>query len=303
MRGGRWRRSRHLRHCAGRSVIGGAAGGSATPLQVRLQSITRGPPHTTEYKESCPVKRKRTFRVVPARRSGSTKAFREPGRTRSRGGQGRGSSGAASAGRRAHARSTSTGPIFAPAADTPRHVTGGRCPSPGQRVQLDRWRTSGAGVDDVHVDDRVAVEPYSQRRALTTPSACAPKLRRRSSALGRVGRRRLGGGFSQFGGCGASAGSTSGAEHPRHRRRRAGWQPSSCSAYHAVRLSGDQPNRSAVVFGAGPIGRRDDCRAARGAAGRGSHRGRVGRSRRKQKRTNRRSRLRDRRQRASDVVW
>ena len=139
------------------------------------------------------------------------------------------------------------GPIFAPAADAPHPLTGETVPITLGHEFAGLVHEVGDGIDDVHVGDRVVVEPYI---ICGHCDACAQGKYNVCESLGFVGLSGFGGGFSQLvvaerrwihplGDLGTDLGALV--------------EPLAV-AHHAVRLSGAQPNHSALVFGAGPIG-------------------------------------------------
>lgn len=139
------------------------------------------------------------------------------------------------------------GPIFAPAAGAPHPLTGETVPITLGHEFAGIVHEVGAGVTDVHVGDRVVVEPYI---ICGRCDACQQGRYNVCATLGFVGLSGYGGGFSQFvvaerrwihplGDLGTDVGALI--------------EPLAV-AYHAVRLSGARPGHSALVFGAGPIG-------------------------------------------------
>lgn len=139
------------------------------------------------------------------------------------------------------------GPIFAPAAGSPHPLTGETVPITLGHEFAGIVHEVGAGVTDVHVGDRVVVEPYI---ICGRCDACQQGRYNVCATLGFVGLSGYGGGFSQFvvaerrwihplGDLGTDVGALI--------------EPLAV-AYHAVRLSGARPGHSALVFGAGPIG-------------------------------------------------
>ncbi|WP_456696577.1 2,3-butanediol dehydrogenase [Aeromicrobium sp. P5_D10] len=139
------------------------------------------------------------------------------------------------------------GPIFAPAAGAPHPLTGETVPITLGHEFAGIVHEVGSGVTDVHVGDRVVVEPYI---ICGRCDACQQGRYNVCATLGFVGLSGYGGGFSQFvvaerrwihplGDLGTDVGALI--------------EPLAV-AYHAVRLSGARPGHSALVFGAGPIG-------------------------------------------------
>lgn len=139
------------------------------------------------------------------------------------------------------------GPIFAPAADAPHPITGETVPITLGHEFAGVVHEVGEGVGDVHVGDRVVVEPYI---ICGRCDACQQGKYNVCQTLGFVGLSGYGGGFSQFvvaerrwihplGDLGTDVGALI--------------EPLAV-AYHAVRLSGAKPAHTALVFGAGPIG-------------------------------------------------
>lgn len=139
------------------------------------------------------------------------------------------------------------GPIFAPAAGSPHPLTGETVPITLGHEFAGIVHEVGDGVIDVHVGDRVVVEPYI---ICGHCDACQQGKYNVCATLGFVGLSGYGGGFSQFvvaerrwihplGDLGTDVGALI--------------EPLAV-AYHAVRLSGARPGQSALVFGAGPIG-------------------------------------------------
>jgi (R,R)-butanediol dehydrogenase/meso-butanediol dehydrogenase/diacetyl reductase len=139
------------------------------------------------------------------------------------------------------------GPIFAPAAGAPHPLTGETVPITLGHEFAGVVHEVGEGVDDVHVGDRVVVEPYI---ICGRCDACQQGRYNVCQTLGFVGLSGYGGGFSQYvvaerrwihplGDLGTDVGALV--------------EPLAV-AYHAVRLSGAKPGHSALVFGAGPIG-------------------------------------------------
>ena len=139
------------------------------------------------------------------------------------------------------------GPIFAPTADAPHPLTGESVPITLGHEFAGVVHETGDGVDDLHVGDRVVVEPYI---ICGTCDACHQGRYNVCQTLGFVGLSGYGGGFSQYvvaerrwihplGDLGTDVGALV--------------EPLAV-AYHAVRLSGARPDHTAVVFGAGPIG-------------------------------------------------
>lgn len=139
------------------------------------------------------------------------------------------------------------GPIFAPAAGAPHPLTGETVPITLGHEFAGIVHQVGEGVTDVHVGDRVVVEPYI---ICGRCDACEQGKYNVCQSLGFVGLSGYGGGFSQFvvaerrwihplGDLGTDVGALV--------------EPLAV-AYHAVRLSGAKPNHTALVFGAGPIG-------------------------------------------------
>ncbi|MDQ3155941.1 MAG: 2,3-butanediol dehydrogenase [Actinomycetota bacterium] len=139
------------------------------------------------------------------------------------------------------------GPIFAPAADAPHPITGETVPITLGHEFAGVVHEVGEGVTDIHVGDRVVVEPYI---ICGRCDACQQGKYNVCQTLGFVGLSGYGGGFSQFvvaerrwihplGDLGTDVGALI--------------EPLAV-AYHAVRLSGAKPAHTALVFGAGPIG-------------------------------------------------
>lgn len=139
------------------------------------------------------------------------------------------------------------GPIFAPAAGAPHPLTGETVPITLGHEFAGVVHEVGEGVNDLTVGERVVVEPYI---ICGRCDACAQGRYNVCQSLGFVGLSGYGGGFSQYvvaerrwihplGELGTDVGALV--------------EPLAV-AYHAVRLSGAQPNHSALVFGAGPIG-------------------------------------------------
>lgn len=139
------------------------------------------------------------------------------------------------------------GPIFAPASGAPHPLTGETVPITLGHEFAGVVHEVGEGVDDVHVGDRVVVEPYI---ICGRCDACQQGKYNVCQTLGFVGLSGYGGGFSQYvvaerrwihplGDLGTDVGALV--------------EPLAV-AYHAVRLSGAKPGHSALVFGAGPIG-------------------------------------------------
>jgi (R,R)-butanediol dehydrogenase/meso-butanediol dehydrogenase/diacetyl reductase len=139
------------------------------------------------------------------------------------------------------------GPIFAPAADAPHPITGETVPITLGHEFAGVVHEVGDGVTDIHVGDRVVVEPYI---ICGRCDACQQGKYNVCQTLGFVGLSGYGGGFSQYvvaerrwihplGDLGTDVGALI--------------EPLAV-AYHAVRLSGAKPNHAALVFGAGPIG-------------------------------------------------
>jgi len=139
------------------------------------------------------------------------------------------------------------GPIFAPTPEAPHPLTGESIPITLGHEFAGVVAEVGEGVDDVRVGDRVVVEPYI---ICGRCDACTHGRYNVCQTLGFVGLSGYGGGFSQFvvaerrwihplGDLGTDVGALI--------------EPLAV-AYHAVRLSGAQPQHSALVFGAGPIG-------------------------------------------------
>lgn len=139
------------------------------------------------------------------------------------------------------------GPIFAPAAGAPHPLTGETVPITLGHEFAGVVHEVGEGVDDVHVGDRVVVEPYI---ICGRCDACQQGRYNVCQTLGFVGLSGYGGGFSQYvvaerrwihplGELGTDVGALV--------------EPLAV-AHHAVRLSGAMPGHSALVFGAGPIG-------------------------------------------------
>jgi (R,R)-butanediol dehydrogenase / meso-butanediol dehydrogenase / diacetyl reductase len=139
------------------------------------------------------------------------------------------------------------GPIFAPAEGAPHPLTGETVPITLGHEFAGVVHEVGEGVTDVRVGERVVVEPYI---ICGRCDACEQGRYNVCQSLGFVGLSGYGGGFSQFvvaerrwihplGDLGTDVGALV--------------EPLAV-AYHAVRLSGAQPNHSALVFGAGPIG-------------------------------------------------
>ena len=139
------------------------------------------------------------------------------------------------------------GPIFAPAADAPHPITGETVPITLGHEFAGVVHEVGEGVTDIHVGDRVVVEPYI---ICGRCDACQQGKYNVCQTLGFVGLSGYGGGFSQFvvaerrwihplGDLGTDVGALV--------------EPLAV-AYHAVRLSGAKPAHTALVFGAGPIG-------------------------------------------------
>jgi (R,R)-butanediol dehydrogenase / meso-butanediol dehydrogenase / diacetyl reductase len=139
------------------------------------------------------------------------------------------------------------GPIFAPAEGAPHPLTGETVPITLGHEFAGVVHEVGDGVNDVRVGERVVVEPYI---ICGRCDACEQGRYNVCQSLGFVGLSGYGGGFSQFvvaerrwihplGDLGTDVGALV--------------EPLAV-AYHAVRLSGAQPNHSALVFGAGPIG-------------------------------------------------
>jgi (R,R)-butanediol dehydrogenase/meso-butanediol dehydrogenase/diacetyl reductase len=139
------------------------------------------------------------------------------------------------------------GPIFAPAAGAPHPLTDETVPITLGHEFAGVVHEVGEGVDDVHVGDRVVVEPYI---ICGRCDACQQGRYNVCQTLGFVGLSGYGGGFSQYvvaerrwihplGDLGTDVGALV--------------EPLAV-AYHAVRLSGAKPGHSALVFGAGPIG-------------------------------------------------
>ncbi len=139
------------------------------------------------------------------------------------------------------------GPIFAPTPEAPHPLTGESIPITLGHEFAGVVAEVGGGVADVRVSDRVVVEPYI---ICGHCDACTHGRYNVCQTLGFVGLSGFGGGFSQFvvaerrwihplGDLGTDVGALI--------------EPLAV-AYHAVRLSGAQPQHSALVFGAGPIG-------------------------------------------------
>jgi (R,R)-butanediol dehydrogenase/meso-butanediol dehydrogenase/diacetyl reductase len=139
------------------------------------------------------------------------------------------------------------GPILVPTADAPHPLTGEAVPITLGHEFAGVVHEVGDGVDDVHVGDRVVVEPYI---ICGHCDACTQGRYNVCQSLGFVGLSGFGGGFSQFvvaerrwihplGDLGTDVGALV--------------EPLAI-AHHAVRLSGAKPKHSALVFGAGPIG-------------------------------------------------
>jgi (R,R)-butanediol dehydrogenase/meso-butanediol dehydrogenase/diacetyl reductase len=139
------------------------------------------------------------------------------------------------------------GPIFAPTAAAPHPLTGESVPITLGHEFAGIVAEVGDGVNDVHVGDRVVVEPYI---VCGHCDACTSGRYNVCQTLGFVGLSGFGGGFSQYvvaqrrwihplGDLGTDVGALI--------------EPLAV-AYHAVRLSGAQPQHCALVFGAGPIG-------------------------------------------------
>lgn len=139
------------------------------------------------------------------------------------------------------------GPIFAPTPEAPHPLTGESIPITLGHEFAGVVAEVSEGVDDVRVGDRVVVEPYI---ICGRCDACTHGRYNVCQTLGFVGLSGYGGGFSQFvvaerrwihplGDLGTDVGALI--------------EPLAV-AYHAVRLSGAQPQHSALVFGAGPIG-------------------------------------------------
>jgi len=139
------------------------------------------------------------------------------------------------------------GPIFAPTAKAPHPLTGESVPITLGHEFAGVVAEVGDGLTDVQVGDRVVVEPYI---ICGRCDACLSGRYNVCQTLGFVGLSGFGGGFSQYvvaqrrwihplGDLGTDVGALI--------------EPLAV-AYHAVRRSGAQPQHSALVFGAGPIG-------------------------------------------------
>ena len=139
------------------------------------------------------------------------------------------------------------GPIFAPTAEAPHPLTGESVPVTLGHEFAGVVAEVGDGVNDVRVGERVVVEPYI---ICGHCDACMNGRYNVCQTLGFVGLSGFGGGFSQYvvaerrwihplGELGTDVGALI--------------EPLAV-AYHAVRLSRAQPQHSALVFGAGPIG-------------------------------------------------
>ena len=139
------------------------------------------------------------------------------------------------------------GPIFAPTAEAPHPLTGESVPITLGHEFAGIVAEVGDGLTDVRVGDRVVVEPYI---ICGHCDACMNGRYNVCQTLGFVGLSGFGGGFSQYvvaerrwihplGDLGTDVGALI--------------EPLAV-AYHAVRLSGAQPQHTALVFGAGPIG-------------------------------------------------
>lgn len=139
------------------------------------------------------------------------------------------------------------GPIFAPTTEAPHPLTGESIPITLGHEFAGVVAELGAGVSDLAVGDRVVVEPYL---ICGHCDACTTGRYNVCATLGFVGLSGGGGGFSQYvvaerrwvhplGDLGTDVGALI--------------EPLAV-AYHAVRLSKAQPQHSALVFGAGPIG-------------------------------------------------
>lgn len=139
------------------------------------------------------------------------------------------------------------GPIFAPPAGAPHPITGESVPITLGHEFAGVVAEVGEGVYDIHVGERVVVEPYI---ICGRCDACEQGRYNICQTLGFVGLSGYGGGFSQYvvaesrwihklGDLGTDVGALI--------------EPLAV-AYHAVRLSGAKPSHSALVFGAGPIG-------------------------------------------------
>jgi (R,R)-butanediol dehydrogenase/meso-butanediol dehydrogenase/diacetyl reductase len=138
-------------------------------------------------------------------------------------------------------------PFFAPTADAPHPLTGEAVPITLGHEFAGVVHDLGDGVDDVHVGDRVVVEPYiicghcdacTQGRYNVCQSG---RFRRPVGFRGRVlaVRRRGASLVHPLGDLGTDVGALV--------------EPLAI-AHHAVRLSGAKPNHSALVFAAGRIG-------------------------------------------------
>jgi (R,R)-butanediol dehydrogenase/meso-butanediol dehydrogenase/diacetyl reductase len=139
------------------------------------------------------------------------------------------------------------GPIFVPTPEAPHPLSGESSPLTLGHEFAGVVAELGEGVGDLAVGDRVVVEPYL---VCGRCDACEQGRYNVCATLGFVGLSGGGGGFSQYvvaerrwihplGELGTDVGALV--------------EPLAV-AYHAVRLSQAQPQHTALVFGAGPIG-------------------------------------------------
>jgi (R,R)-butanediol dehydrogenase / meso-butanediol dehydrogenase / diacetyl reductase len=139
------------------------------------------------------------------------------------------------------------GPIFAPTADAPHPLTGESVPITLGHEFAGVVAEVGEGVSRVGVGDKVVVEPYI---ICGRCDACRTGRYNVCQTLGFVGLSGYGGGFSQY---------VVAEERWIHPLGELGTDVGAlieplAVAYHAVKLSKAQPEHTALVFGAGPIG-------------------------------------------------
>jgi len=139
------------------------------------------------------------------------------------------------------------GPIFAPTAEAPHPLTGESVPITLGHEFAGVVAEVGEGVSRVGVGDKVVVEPYI---ICGRCDACRTGRYNVCQTLGFVGLSGYGGGFSQY---------VVAEERWIHPLGELGTDVGAlieplAVAYHAVKLSKAQPEHTALVFGAGPIG-------------------------------------------------
>ncbi len=139
------------------------------------------------------------------------------------------------------------GPIFAPTVESPHPLTGESVPITLGHEFAGVVAEIGDGISTVAVGDRVVVEPYI---ICGRCDACRTGRYNVCRTLGFVGLSGFGGGFSQY---------VVAEERWIHPLGELGTDVGAlieplAVAYHAVKLSKAQPDHTALVFGAGPIG-------------------------------------------------